>query len=122
MAPLIPVCLIDSGTKAAGHSSAKEITWKFGFVNSHCLCHGNFGNAELFRIGDDDSRVNQLVQMVVDDYVSKEHWQCGLPAGTTTPGLMCGLAGIGYGLLRAADPIDIPNVLALDGPIQMSGR
>jgi Lanthionine synthetase C-like protein len=30
-------------------------------------------------------------------------WQCGTPLGVQVPGLMTGLAGIGLGLLRAAD-------------------
>ncbi|MFL6196078.1 MAG: hypothetical protein ACJ75H_18005 [Thermoanaerobaculia bacterium] len=32
------------------------------------------------------------------------------------PGLLTGLAGIGYGLLRAADPEHVPSVLLLDLP------
>jgi hypothetical protein len=33
-----------------------------------------------------------------------------------SPGLMTGLAGIGYGLLRAADPECVPSVLTLSPP------
>jgi lantibiotic modifying enzyme len=32
------------------------------------------------------------------------------------PGLMNGLAGIGYGLLRLAAPTSVPSILALDPP------
>ena len=39
-------------------------------------------------------------------------WKCGLPQGHETPGLMMGLAGIGYGLLRLAWPERVPSVLA----------
>jgi lantibiotic modifying enzyme len=34
----------------------------------------------------------------------------------TNPGLMVGLAGIGYGLLRLADPQRVPSVLVLAPP------
>jgi lantibiotic modifying enzyme len=41
---------------------------------------------------------------------------CATPGGVETPGLMLGLAGIGYGLLRLADPDRVPSVLALEAP------
>jgi hypothetical protein len=37
-----------------------------------------------------------------------------------TPGLMTGLAGIGYGLLRLAVPTRVPSVLVLEGPVRSS--
>jgi len=40
----------------------------------------------------------------------------GLPLNVETPGLMTGLAGIGYGLLRLADPEQIPCLLLLEPP------
>jgi hypothetical protein len=43
-------------------------------------------------------------------------WRCGLPRNTETPGLMMGLAGIGYGLLRLAAPEQVPSVLSLALP------
>jgi lantibiotic modifying enzyme len=33
-----------------------------------------------------------------------------------SPGLMTGLAGIGYGLLRLAKPARVPSILTLEGP------
>jgi hypothetical protein len=42
----------------------------------------------------------------------REPWPCGIPvAGRETPGLMLGLAGIGYHYLRQADPQLVPSVL-----------
>jgi lantibiotic modifying enzyme len=35
---------------------------------------------------------------------------------TTAPGLLTGLAGIGYGLLRIALPERVPSVLSLEPP------
>jgi lantibiotic modifying enzyme len=45
-------------------------------------------------------------------------WRCGVPAGVETPGLMLGLAGIGYGLLRLGLPNRIPSLLSLAPPRQ----
>jgi lantibiotic modifying enzyme len=38
-------------------------------------------------------------------------WPCGIGTGET-PGLMLGLAGIGYFFLRVANPLDVPSMLA----------
>ncbi|TDO36753.1 type 2 lantibiotic biosynthesis protein LanM [Paractinoplanes brasiliensis] len=38
---------------------------------------------------------------------------CGVPGNVLTPGLLTGLAGIGYGLLRLAGPREVPSVLLL---------
>ena len=35
--------------------------------------------------------------------IRRDGWICGVPSGVETPGLMTGLAGIGYGLLRLAN-------------------
>ena len=40
--------------------------------------------------------------------------QCGVPLTVETPGLMNGLAGIGYGLLRLVTPL--PSILLLQPP------
>ena len=39
----------------------------------------------------------------------------GVLGGLASPGLMTGLAGLGYGLLRAHAPERVPSVLVLDG-------
>ena len=44
---------------------------------------------------------------------------CGNPLGVESPGLMTGLAGIGYGLLRCAAPVNVPSVLCLSPPVKV---
>jgi lantibiotic modifying enzyme len=39
-----------------------------------------------------------------------------------SPGLMNGLAGIGYALLRLAEPERVPSVLTLAPPVQGAWR
>ncbi|MGQ0839437.1 type 2 lanthipeptide synthetase LanM family protein [Actinokineospora sp.] len=40
--------------------------------------------------------------------------RCGTPSGVRTPGLLAGLAGIGYGLLHLGFAEDVPSVLLLE--------
>jgi type 2 lantibiotic biosynthesis protein LanM len=48
---------------------------------------------------------------------AREHgWRCGTPRAVETPGLLRGLAGIGWQLLRLAEPERVPSVLLLEPP------
>lgn len=85
-------------------------------MDNHCLCHGNLGNSELFLTAGGSRKASAIVQQVLTDYQARRQWRCGLPGGGTTPGLMCGLAGIGYGLLRHAYPDKLPSILNLELP------
>jgi lantibiotic modifying enzyme len=49
--------------------------------------------------------------------IARRGWLCANPLGVESPGLMTGLAGIGYELLRLAAPTRVPSVLALAPPI-----
>jgi lantibiotic modifying enzyme len=48
--------------------------------------------------------------------IERDGWRCGTRAGVLSPGLMNGLAGIGLGCLRLAEPERVPSVLVLDPP------
>ncbi|KQX71479.1 hypothetical protein ASD48_14025 [Streptomyces sp. Root1310] len=101
---------------------ALTATEQYGFAMGHSLCHGALGNLELLltaarsldRPADHDAleRATALVvaSMRTDGFVT------GVPLGVETPGLMTGLAGIGYELLRLAEPDKVPSVLLLAPP------
>jgi lantibiotic modifying enzyme len=100
---------------------ALALTLERGFGKSHCLCHGDLGNleflleAETLKIsGPLRGRIDTLIEAVLAS--SRQGWRCGTAARIDTPGLMNGLAGIGYGLLRLAAPERVPSVLAMDPP------
>ncbi|MFL6236706.1 MAG: type 2 lanthipeptide synthetase LanM family protein [Thermoanaerobaculia bacterium] len=106
---------------------ALQTTVREGFGKNHSLCHGDLGSLELIleaaRLLPDD-RLNAQV----DEYAARvlasieEHgWRCGVPLEVETPGLMDGIAGIGYGLLRVAEPHRVPSVLLLEGPRVSTG-
>ncbi len=102
---------------------ALETTLGFGIGSDHSLCHGSLGNAELLaaagRLLDRPLAMRRAGQIaaVVCDEVEAGRFRCGVPGGCETPGLMDGLAGIGYGLLRLAVPSEVPSVLLLEPPV-----
>ncbi|HEX9945381.1 MAG TPA: type 2 lanthipeptide synthetase LanM family protein [Thermoanaerobaculia bacterium] len=101
---------------------AVERTLDRGFGENHCLCHGDLGNldfllqarqvlADLALDGPIDGETRRVLASI-----ARHGWLCGTRGGVESPALMNGFAGIGYGLLRLADPGRVPSVLALAPP------
>jgi len=113
--------LKDTETRAEIDTALKT-TLTQGFGMNHSLCHGDLGNLELLLQASltlNDSQwqehLNRLSAMILHS-IDEYGWLCGVPLGVETPGLMTGLAGIGYQLLRLAQPDYIPSVLVLESP------
>ncbi|HMK86592.1 MAG TPA: type 2 lanthipeptide synthetase LanM family protein [Steroidobacteraceae bacterium] len=108
-------------------TAALDSTLKRGFGRSHCLCHGDMGNLDLIieaTRGLGGARwAAQLKQKAGAclDSIAKHGWRCGVPPNVQTPGLMTGLSGIGYELLRLAEPDKVPSVLLLES-VNRGGR
>jgi lantibiotic modifying enzyme len=103
--------------------TALKTTLAHGFGGNHSLCHGDLGNLELLLQASltlDDpqwkTQVDRLASIILES-INQHGWLCGVPLGVETPGLMTGLAGIGYGLLRLAEPTRVPSVLVLEPPL-----
>lgn len=101
---------------------AIRTTLERGFGLNHCLCHGDLGNLDLllqagsvFNNPQLTRRTYEIASSILDS-MDKHGWLCGVPMGVETPGLMTGLAGIGYGLLRLAEPEFVPSILTLAPP------
>ncbi len=101
---------------------ALETTRAQGFGYNHSLCHGDLGNLDLlieanirFGRADLQSHINDIAARIVAD-MRQNGWRCGNPLGVESPGLMTGLAGMGYELLRLAEPTCVPSVLSLAPP------
>jgi lantibiotic modifying enzyme len=86
----------------------------------YSLCHGVLGQVDVLleglpHLSTDDAIVRQLLERVLQNGAThaKRHgrWPCGDPAGSESPGLMLGLAGIGYAHLRLAAGRTVPSVL-----------
>lgn len=97
-----------------------------GFGFNDCLCHGDLGNLELVReagriLADEDLETEaERIAGRILARIERDGPRCGASIHTEIPGLLTGLAGIGYGLLRAAWPDRIPSVLILE--TRTSGR
>jgi type 2 lantibiotic biosynthesis protein LanM len=102
--------------------SALTTTLREGLGGGHCLCHGDLGNLESLLVASEVLGEPRWSHTALERAAHVLHhgrergWLCGLPRGTETPGLMMGLAGIGYGLLRLASPERVPSVLSLAMP------
>ena len=115
---------IDDAEIRAEIDVALRTTSELGFGGNHSLCHGDLGNLELLleagRILDEPqwlAQAGRMAAMILKSF-DKDGWLCGVPLDVESPGLMTGLAGIGYELLRIAEPARVPSVLALDAPTQ----
>jgi len=103
-------------------NAALEATLRRGFSGSHCLCHGSLGNLELLlqagrRLKKSrwQAEVDRAASVILEG-IDQNGFVCGNPLGVESPGLMTGLAGIGYELLRLAEPDLVPSILALEPP------
>jgi lantibiotic modifying enzyme len=101
--------------------AAVRIVLARGFGFDHSLCHGAMGHMDLLlhararlKHSDLDAELEQAAGSVLAD-ICEHGWHCGTAQAIETPGLMTGLAGIGYGLLRIAEP-RLPSVLLLMPP------
>jgi type 2 lantibiotic biosynthesis protein LanM len=89
---------------------------------NYSLCHGDLGNYETLLHAlpfVENSSLRERIRLLPSQILAgiRQHgWRCGVPLGVETPGLMVGVAGIGYGLLRIARPMQVPSVLTLAAP------
>jgi type 2 lantibiotic biosynthesis protein LanM len=99
--------------------TALATTQRMGFGGNHSLCHGDVGNLEVLALAGEvlgEPRWTHAARRRAAEVLAQGEasgWRCGLPQGAETPGLLMGLAGIGYGLLRLAASDRVPSVLAL---------
>jgi lantibiotic modifying enzyme len=91
-------------------------TWRLGLGWSHCTCHGDFGAWELLDRaialgeGPKDRTRAQLCELLLTSL--EDHGPCsGITRDAFTPGLMPGLGGIAYQLLRMHPDHELPSIL-----------
>jgi type 2 lantibiotic biosynthesis protein LanM len=76
-------------------------------VDDLTLCHGALGRADV--LGDRHQTAGLVLSML-----RRNGPRCATPDRVPTPGLLTGLSGIGYGLLRLGFPDSIPSPLLLE--------
>ncbi|GIJ29894.1 hypothetical protein Vqi01_50560 [Micromonospora qiuiae] len=89
------------------------------------LCHGEMGVAEVLTVlaeagHPQAARERNRRAGLVLDAIHRHGPICGTPDEMETPGLLTGLAGIGYGLLRVGFAAQVPSVLLLQ-PVEPAG-
>jgi len=99
---------------------ALQTTQTFGMHEIDHLCCGNFGCIELLLVGAQQLKRSELAEIAqkqagwtVNRAISTGSFQIfpSLFRGTYNPGFFQGSAGIGYELLRLADPEKLPSAL-----------
>jgi type 2 lantibiotic biosynthesis protein LanM len=112
---------LDDATVREEIEAAVSSTLENSFGRNHCLCHGDLGNLEVVtlaaeRLGRPDwgLRAGRVAGGILAG-IRENGWLFGVPGRAEPPGMMIGLAGIGYGLLRLAAPERVPSVLILEG-------
>lgn len=109
-------------SETALRTTARMFTENNNFIKSdYSLCHGASGNTELLIyaaevLGNAEykSLAEQIGQIGIEEFQKNNlPWACGVLEGGETPGLMLGLAGIGYFYLRLHNPALIPSVLII---------
>jgi lantibiotic modifying enzyme len=85
------------------------------------LCHGELGVLDALTVlapgSESAARARQHGAAVLLGALDQFGPRCTTPDNVHTPGLLNGLAGIGYGLLRLALPAQVPSVLLLEPSI-----
>ncbi|WP_428261349.1 type 2 lanthipeptide synthetase LanM family protein [Haliangium sp.] len=101
---------------------ALDTTVRKGLRFGHCLCHGDAGVLDVLLHGERVLGAPRW-RAAIDEHlpvmlasIAEHGFIGGVPLNVETPGLMDGIAGIGYGLLRLAHPDRLPSVLALEPP------
>ncbi len=113
-----PVCKEEAeiAVKSTGNSISQML--QNGLIN-FSLCHGIGGNTDALIVGaeifKDDELINhakKIGEAGINLYSnSGTPWPCGIVGAGEAPGLMLGLAGIGYFYLRLYDRSNIPSIL-----------
>ncbi len=90
--------------------------------STHSLCHGELGNIDILidylsTHSVSDSEKEQIESRIHEIRMERNSkWLTGLHKDIEVLGLLVGISGIGYSLLRVSDS-QIPSVLSLDLPV-----
>jgi lantibiotic modifying enzyme len=128
LARLASAAYLDDALLHEEIDAALQTTLDQGFWVRHTLCHGGFGNLETLLVAsqtgewpDLQQRVQQIAGALLESLGSADQPNDGV-LDIASPGLMTGGAGVGYQLLRLAEPEHVPSILLLEPPCASSDR
>ncbi|HEY2346314.1 MAG TPA: type 2 lanthipeptide synthetase LanM family protein [Xanthomonadaceae bacterium] len=99
---------------------AAAATWRMGMGWNHCACHGDLGGLELMERaleageapeGLTHAHVLESILTSLEDHGAS----CGMVRDAFVPGLLPGVGGVAYQLLRAHPASGLPSILAPGG-------
>ena len=95
---------------------AAAATWRMGMGLNHCVCHGDFGAWELLdrAIAAGEAPKNLSASYLLDIILTsleQDGPSFGMGRNAFTPGLLPGVGGVAYQLLRAHPDSDLPSIL-----------
>jgi lantibiotic modifying enzyme len=95
---------------------AAAATWRLGMGWNHCACHGDLGNWELLNhaiaAGEAPKELSASYPLEFILTSLEQHGpSVGMGRNAFTPGLLPGVGGIAYQLLRAHPENDLPSIL-----------
>jgi type 2 lantibiotic biosynthesis protein LanM len=97
-------------------------TWRMGMGQNHCACHGDLGAWELLdqaiAVGEAPEELSSsyLLDMILSS-LEQHGPSCGMRGKAFAPGLLPGLGGVAYQLLRAHPEHDLPSILTPSGKV-----
>jgi type 2 lantibiotic biosynthesis protein LanM len=107
--------LTDTSTRKLVRRAAAA-TWRLGMGWNHCACHGDLGAWELLdhaiAVGEAPKELNAsyLLDIILTS-LEQDGPSCGMGRNAFAPGLLPGLGGVAYQLLRAHPEHDLPSIL-----------
>lgn len=99
---------------------AAAATWRLGMGWNHCACHGDLGAWELLDHaiaageGPEELNASYLLDLILTS-LEQDGPSCGMGRNAFAPGLLPGLGGVAYQLLRAHPEHDLPSILITGG-------
>jgi type 2 lantibiotic biosynthesis protein LanM len=104
-----------AATRQVLHRAAAA-TWRLGMGWNHCACHGDLGAWELLHhaiaAGEGPGKLDasSLLDLILTS-LEQHGPSCGIAGNAFVPGLLPGLGGVAYQLLRAHPEHDLPSIL-----------
>jgi len=101
---------------------AAAATWRLGMGWNHCACHGDLGAWELLdhaiAAGEAPKELSAsyLLDIILTS-LEQDGPSCGMGGSAFAPGLLPGLGGVAYQLLRAHPEHDLPSILIPGGEV-----
>src|SRR5262249_10065115 len=111
--------LTHASTRKYLHRAAAA-TWRLGMGWNHCACHGDLGAWELLdhAIAAGEAPKELTASYLLDVILTsleQDGPSCGMGRDAFAPGLLPGVGGVAYQLLRAHPENDLPSILIPGG-------